>query len=126
MWNVDKVEVVQLAKTEQEIHVEVKLLLSNLSWIFTAMLVLDMMKDKFCGKTFRRLLTFIISLGSLLVILMNLLRRKISLGVDRLVLIGLCSSKIALISAIWWIWVLMVQNILGLIEERFRALFKRE
>ena len=126
MWNVDKVEVVQLAKTEQEIHVEVKVLLSNLSWIFTAMLVLDMMKDKFCGKTFRRLLTFIISLGSLPVILTNLLRRKISLGVDRLALIGLCFSKNSLISVIWWIWVLMVQNILGQIEGRFRALFKRE
>ena len=103
MWNVDKVEVVQLAKTEQEIHVEVKVLLSNLSWIFTAMLVLDMMKDKFCGKTFRRLLTFIINLGSLPGILTNLLRRKISLGVDRLALIRLCFSKNSLISVIWWI-----------------------
>ena len=36
MWNADRVEVVQLAKTEQEIHVEVKVLLSNLPWIFTA------------------------------------------------------------------------------------------
>ena len=36
LWNVDRVEVIQLAKTEQEIHVEVKVLPSNLSWIFTA------------------------------------------------------------------------------------------
>ena len=36
LWNSDRVEVVQLANTEQEIHVEVKVLLSNLSWIFTA------------------------------------------------------------------------------------------
>ncbi|XP_075665271.1 uncharacterized protein LOC142634916 [Castanea sativa] len=36
LWNSDRVEVVHLANTEQEIHVEVKLLPSNLSWIFTA------------------------------------------------------------------------------------------
>ena len=36
LWNSDKVEVVHLASTEQEIHVEVKVLPSNLSWIFTA------------------------------------------------------------------------------------------
>ena len=33
LWNSDLVEVVQLANTEQEIHVEVKVLASNLSWI---------------------------------------------------------------------------------------------
>ena len=36
LWNFDKVEVVHLASMEQEIHVEVKVLPSNLSWIFTA------------------------------------------------------------------------------------------
>ena len=36
LWNADLVEVVQLAKTEQEIHVEVKVLATNLSWIFSA------------------------------------------------------------------------------------------
>ena len=36
LWNSDMVEVVHLANTEQEIHVEVKVLPSNLSWIFIA------------------------------------------------------------------------------------------
>ena len=36
LWNSDIVEVVQLAITEQEIHVEVKVLATNLSWIFSA------------------------------------------------------------------------------------------
>jgi len=36
LWNSNRVEVVQLANTEQEIHVEVKVFPSNLSWIFTA------------------------------------------------------------------------------------------
>nr|XP_023892655.1 uncharacterized protein LOC112004654 [Quercus suber] len=36
LWNSDSVEVLQLACTEQEIHVEVKVLPSNLSWIFSA------------------------------------------------------------------------------------------
>ena len=35
-WNSDRVEVVQLANTEEEIHMEVKVLPTNLSWIFTA------------------------------------------------------------------------------------------
>ena len=35
LWNSNRVEVVHLASTEQEIHVEVKVLHSNLSWIFT-------------------------------------------------------------------------------------------
>ena len=34
LWNSDRVEVIQLATTEQEIHVEVKVLPYNLSWIF--------------------------------------------------------------------------------------------
>ncbi|XP_075669797.1 uncharacterized protein LOC142639522 [Castanea sativa] len=37
LWKLDRVEVVQLACTEKEIHVEVKVLPSNFSWIFTAM-----------------------------------------------------------------------------------------
>ena len=36
LWNSDRVGVVHLASTEQEIHVEVKVLPFNLSWIFTA------------------------------------------------------------------------------------------
>ncbi|XP_050245887.1 uncharacterized protein LOC126693795 [Quercus robur] len=36
LWNSDRVEVTHLANTEQEIHVEIKVLPSNLSWIFTA------------------------------------------------------------------------------------------
>ncbi|XP_023883670.1 uncharacterized protein LOC111995958 [Quercus suber] len=36
LWNSDIVEVVQLANTEQEIHVKVKVLANNLSWIFSA------------------------------------------------------------------------------------------
>ena len=35
LWNEDKVEIRELAKTEQEIHVEVKVLTSNLSGIFS-------------------------------------------------------------------------------------------
>ncbi|XP_075633671.1 uncharacterized protein LOC142606161 [Castanea sativa] len=35
LWNSDKVEVEWLAKTEQEIHVEVKVLSSNLAWLFS-------------------------------------------------------------------------------------------
>ena len=35
LWNEDKVEIRELAKIEQEIHVEVKVLTSNLSWIFS-------------------------------------------------------------------------------------------
>jgi len=35
-WNSDIVEVVQLANTEQEIHVEVKVLATKLSWTFFA------------------------------------------------------------------------------------------
>ena len=36
LWNLDRVVVEQLASTEQEIHVEVKVLPSNISWIFSA------------------------------------------------------------------------------------------
>ncbi|KAK9986442.1 hypothetical protein SO802_031393 [Lithocarpus litseifolius] len=36
LWNSNMVEVVQLASTEQETHVEVKVLSSSLSWIFSA------------------------------------------------------------------------------------------
>ena len=36
LWNEDQVEIQELAKTEQEIHVEVKVCASNLSWIFSA------------------------------------------------------------------------------------------
>ena len=36
LWNSDMVEIDQLATIEQEIHVEVKVLSSNLSWFFTA------------------------------------------------------------------------------------------
>ena len=36
LWNLDKVEVELLAKTEQEIHVEVKVRASRLTWIFSA------------------------------------------------------------------------------------------
>ena len=35
LWNDDKVSVEELAKTEQEIHTEVKVCASNLSWIFS-------------------------------------------------------------------------------------------
>lgn len=34
LWNANKVLVEELAKIEQEIHVEVKVRASNLSWIF--------------------------------------------------------------------------------------------
>ncbi|XP_050262566.1 uncharacterized protein LOC126707024 [Quercus robur] len=36
LWNFDLVEVVQLANTEQEVHVEVKVIASNLYWILCA------------------------------------------------------------------------------------------
>ncbi|XP_030958722.1 uncharacterized protein LOC115980633 [Quercus lobata] len=36
LWNEDQVEIQELAKTEQEIHIEVKVRASNLSWIFSA------------------------------------------------------------------------------------------
>ena len=36
LWNSDLVDVVQLANTEQEVHVEVKVIASNLSWILCA------------------------------------------------------------------------------------------
>ena len=36
LWNSDEVEVTQLAKTEQEIHVEVKVRPSNLSWVLSS------------------------------------------------------------------------------------------
>ena len=36
LWNSDKVEVTLLAKTEQEIHVTIKVRSSNLSWLFSA------------------------------------------------------------------------------------------
>nr|XP_023881746.1 uncharacterized protein LOC111994120 [Quercus suber] len=36
LWNDDRVEIEELAKIEQEIHVKVKVRASNLSWIFSA------------------------------------------------------------------------------------------
>lgn len=36
LWNADKVEVQRLANTKQEIHVEVKVRSSNLTWLFSA------------------------------------------------------------------------------------------
>ena len=36
MWNANKVEVTHLAKTEQEIHVTIKVRASNLVWLFSA------------------------------------------------------------------------------------------
>lgn len=36
MWNLDRVEIEALANTEQEIHVEVKVRPSNITWIFSA------------------------------------------------------------------------------------------
>lgn len=35
LWKSDRVEIVQLTSTKQEIYVEVKVLPSNLSWIFS-------------------------------------------------------------------------------------------
>lgn len=51
LWQFGKVEVSTLSSTEQEIHAIVKVLNSNLSWLFTTiMLVLGLLKDKFFGK----------------------------------------------------------------------------
>ena len=36
LWNIDRIEVTNLASIEQEIHALVKVRSSNLSWIFTA------------------------------------------------------------------------------------------
>ena len=47
LWNTDKVAVEELAKTEQEIHVEVKVRASNLSWIFSAIYASPRLEDRF-------------------------------------------------------------------------------
>ena len=46
LWNADKVLVEELAKTEQEIHVEVKVRASNLSWIFSAIYASPRKEDR--------------------------------------------------------------------------------
>ena len=47
LWNTDKVSVEELAKTEQEIHVEVKVRASNLSWIFSAIYASPRKEDRY-------------------------------------------------------------------------------
>ena len=47
LWNADKVSVEELAKTEQEIHVEVKVHASNLSWIFSAIYASPRKEDRY-------------------------------------------------------------------------------
>ena len=49
MWNADKVEVTHLAKTEQEIHVTIKVHASNLVYFQQFMLVLDLLRGQFFG-----------------------------------------------------------------------------
>ena len=47
LWNADKVSVEELAKIEQEIHVEVKVRASNLSWIFSAIYASPRKEDRY-------------------------------------------------------------------------------
>ena len=47
LWNEDQVEVQELAKTEQEIHIEVKVRASNLSWIFSAIYASPKSEERF-------------------------------------------------------------------------------
>ena len=47
LWNADKVSVEELAKTEQEIHVEVKVRASNLSWIFSSIYASPRKEDRY-------------------------------------------------------------------------------
>lgn len=50
LWNSDRVQVTQLAMSEQEYHVLVKVLFSNFEFIcMLCMLVLNFMKDAFYG-----------------------------------------------------------------------------
>ena len=46
LWNADKVLVEELAKIEQEIHVEVNVRASNFSWIFSAIYVSPRKEDR--------------------------------------------------------------------------------
>ena len=54
----------QLASMEQEIHVEVKVLPSNLSWILSVVYASPrIVKGKCYGKILLKLLSFIVNLG---------------------------------------------------------------
>ena len=50
LWNADLVEVELLAKTEQEIHVEVKVRASRLGYFLLYMPVLGVRRDVYCGR----------------------------------------------------------------------------
>ena len=64
LWNSNRVAVMQLASTEQEIHVEVKVLpLTFLRFYLLCMLVLELWKGKCYGKTLLKLLSCIVNLG---------------------------------------------------------------
>lgn len=46
LWNSDEVEITQLAKTEQEIHVEVKVRTSNFSWVLSSIYASPKLKER--------------------------------------------------------------------------------
>ena len=46
LWNLDEVEVTQLAKTKQEIHVEVKARSSNLSWVLSSIYASPILEER--------------------------------------------------------------------------------
>ena len=64
LWNGDRVQINQLAITEQEIHVGVKVLSSNLNWLLSeSMLVLGVLKGRCYGVILKLWLTFMICHG---------------------------------------------------------------
>ena len=81
LWDSDKMDVMPLANTEQEIHAIVKyetLILA--SSLLPCMLVLELLKELFCGIILLKLLSCMICLGFWRVISMNHLRRRINSG----------------------------------------------
>ena len=127
LWNSDRVEVVPLATTEQEIHAEVKVLPSNLAWIFTAVYASPRIVE-------RRVL------WDNLAKVADLHRKPwIIAGDFNEPLVGddkfggrpvdinrVLMFKIVWIIVIWWIWGLMGRDIRGRIEGKSIASYKRE
>lgn len=73
LWKIDIVLVEELPTTKQEIHVEVKVSASNLSWIFSAIYASPKSEERgILWNNLSKVTKLHISLGLWLVILMNL------------------------------------------------------
>ena len=95
LWNSNRVQVTQLAMSEQEIHVLLKVLFSKFEFICSAIYASPRFHERciLWNNLEKMLLTFMISLGLLLRTLMRFWQKGINSGVEVSALIGRLFSK---------------------------------